>query len=77
MTTKRKAELQRRLSMASVPKPPAGLADRIKRDIPELLDTTRDRERFSRSAVASHCLKRSSRVVVHISSSPGSISCAD
>ena len=49
MTTKRKAELQRRLSMASVPKPPAGLADRIKSDIPDLLGTTRERERLSSS----------------------------
>ncbi|HEX7137428.1 MAG TPA: hypothetical protein VF219_06265, partial [Vicinamibacterales bacterium] len=49
MTTKRKAELQRRLSMASMPKPPAGLADRIKADIPDLLGTTRERERLSSS----------------------------
>lgn len=33
MSTKQKAELQRRLSMAQVPAPPADLADRIKRDI--------------------------------------------
>src|ERR1051326_5939602 len=49
MTMKRKAELQRRLSMASVPKPPAGLADRIKSDIPDLLGTARERERLSSS----------------------------
>src|ERR1043166_745773 len=49
MTTKRKAELQRRLSMASMPKPPAGLADRIKADIPDLLGTARERERLSSS----------------------------
>jgi hypothetical protein len=49
MTTKRKAELQRRLSMASVAKPPAGLADRIKADIPDLLGTARERERLSSS----------------------------
>src|SRR6478736_4107624 len=49
MTTKRKAELQRRLSMASMPKPPAGLADRIKADIPDLLTTARERERLSSS----------------------------
>jgi hypothetical protein len=49
MTTKRKADLQRRLSMASMPKPPAGLADRIKADIPDLLGTTRERERLSSS----------------------------
>lgn len=33
----RHKDLQRRLSMASVPKPPADLADRIKRDIPEAM----------------------------------------
>jgi outer membrane biosynthesis protein TonB len=49
MNPKRKADLQRRLSMASVPKPPTGLAERIKSDIPELLATTRERERLSRT----------------------------
>jgi hypothetical protein len=34
MNSKRKADLQRRLAMASVPKPPSGLADRIKNEIP-------------------------------------------
>lgn len=34
MNSKRKADLQRRLAMTSVPKPPAGLADRIKNEIP-------------------------------------------
>ena len=37
MTLNRKAELQRRLAMAPVATPPAGLADRIKADIPENL----------------------------------------
>jgi hypothetical protein len=49
MNSKRKADLQRRLSMASMPKPPAGLAARIKNDIPDLLATARERERLSRS----------------------------
>src|SRR3954471_1839432 len=35
MTRNRKADLQRKLTMAPVAKPPAGLADRIKRDIPQ------------------------------------------
>ncbi|HEY0139522.1 MAG TPA: hypothetical protein VGF48_01430 [Thermoanaerobaculia bacterium] len=35
MNPKRKAEIQRRLSMASVPKPPEGLAERIKADLPK------------------------------------------
>jgi len=49
MNQKRKAELQRKLSMAPVPRPPDGLADRIKGDIPDILNTQRDRERLSRS----------------------------
>ncbi|HEX7707089.1 MAG TPA: hypothetical protein VF701_11590 [Thermoanaerobaculia bacterium] len=47
MNTKRKAELQRKLSMSSVPTPPAGLAERIKRDIPLHLKTGGTRRRFS------------------------------
>ena len=49
MTQKRKAELQRKLSMAPVAKPPAHLADRLKADIPEYLNPQRDRERVNRS----------------------------
>jgi hypothetical protein len=50
MTQKKKAELQRKLSMAPVPKPPAGLLDRLKADIPEqLMSTERERDRLSRS----------------------------
>lgn len=50
MTQKRKAELQRKLSMAPLPKPPSDLGDRIKAGIPQdLLSTQRERERFSRS----------------------------
>src|SRR5436190_945418 len=53
MTTKRKAELQRKLALAPVPKPPAGLADRIKGEIPKnvMADTAKERVRF-RQAVA-------------------------
>ncbi|MEO8034258.1 MAG: hypothetical protein ABI837_07475 [Acidobacteriota bacterium] len=50
MNSKRKADLQRKLSLAPVPKPPAGLAERIKNDIPhDLAGTETDRARFSRS----------------------------
>jgi len=66
MTTKRKAELQRRLSMASVPKPPTGLADRIKSDIPDLLGTSRERERLS-SSVAFN-LRVAASIILLISS---------
>jgi hypothetical protein len=48
MNSNRKADLQRKLSMASVPKPPAGLSERIKQDIPEFLRIDRDRQRFSK-----------------------------
>jgi hypothetical protein len=48
MNSNRKADLQRKLSMASVPKPPAGLSERIKQDIPEFLRTEPERQRFSK-----------------------------
>src|SRR5712691_5790802 len=48
MNSTRKADLQRKLSMASVPKPPDGLADRIKQDIPEFLRTEPERRRFAK-----------------------------
>lgn len=53
MTTKRKAELQRKLSMSAVPRPPADLSDRIKADIPQYLQTEADRARFSGSVAFS------------------------
>jgi hypothetical protein len=50
MTQKKKAELQRKLSMAPVARPPGDLLDRLKSDIPnDLMSTRRDRERVSRS----------------------------
>lgn len=53
MNANRKADLQRRLTLAAIPKPPAGLAERIKTDIPKHLPTSTelDRKRLS-SAVA-------------------------
>ena len=54
MNQNRKAELQRKLSMTSVPKPPAGLSERLKADIPEnLMSVERDRARLSRSTAFS------------------------
>lgn len=38
MNSKRRAELQRKLSMGAVPRPPKDLAERIKADIPKYLD---------------------------------------
>ena len=50
MTQKKKAELQRKLGMFPVPKPPDDLLDRIKGDIPSnLMSTERDRDRLSRA----------------------------
>jgi hypothetical protein len=51
MNSKRKADLQRKLSLAQVPTPPAGLAERLKNDIPSFLPATmeQERQRFSRS----------------------------
>jgi hypothetical protein len=49
MTTKRKAEIQRKLTLASIPRPPKDLAGKIKADIPRYLNAESERERFSRS----------------------------
>lgn len=51
MNPKTKADLQRKLTLAQVPKPPADLADRIKRDIPPhlVMGASSDRARFTRS----------------------------
>jgi hypothetical protein len=51
MSPNRKAELQRKLVLAPVPRPPKGLAERIKSDIPKqlALDTEKERRRFSQS----------------------------
>lgn len=54
MNSKRRAELQRKLSMGAVPRPPADLADRIKADIPQYLTATEaDRNRFTMSVAFS------------------------
>lgn len=49
MNPNRRADLQRKLSMKGVPRPPAGLADRIKADIPKYLQPETRGGRFSRS----------------------------
>ena len=53
MNSDRRADLQRRLSMGAVPRPPAGLAERIKNDIPKYLQAEPERQRFSRSVAFS------------------------
>ncbi|MEO8382817.1 MAG: von Willebrand factor type A domain-containing protein [Acidobacteriota bacterium] len=47
MNPKRRAELQRKLSLNAVPRPPAGLVERIKADIPQYLEIEAERRRFS------------------------------
>jgi hypothetical protein len=49
MNVKRRAELQRKLSLTAVPRPPAGLAERIKADIPKYLTAEVERQRLNRS----------------------------
>jgi hypothetical protein len=51
MNPNKKADLQRRLTLASVPKPPEGLAERIKREIPDHFTAgqTEDRNRLASS----------------------------
>src|SRR5260370_40759115 len=52
MRPNRKADLQRKLTLAAIPTPPAGLAQRIKTDIPKHLpDSPAERKRLG-SAVA-------------------------
>lgn len=47
MNSKRRAELQRKLSLSAVPRPPAGLRERIRADIPDYLEVQKDRSRFA------------------------------
>src|SRR5438270_8376821 len=51
MNANRKADLQRKLAMAPLPKPPAGLVERIKKEIPKELrfNIDKERERLSNS----------------------------
>lgn len=49
MNTKRRAELQRKLTLNAVPRPPAGLAERIKADIPKYLEPETVPQRVTRS----------------------------
>ena len=52
MRPNRKADLQRKLTLAAVPTPPSGLAERIKTDIPKHFpDSTVERRRLG-TAVA-------------------------
>lgn len=50
MNSRRRAELQRKLSMNAVPRPPAGLRERIQADIPRHLEAEKPSGRFGRTA---------------------------
>jgi hypothetical protein len=66
MNADRKADLQRKLTLVSVPKPPSGLAERIKRDIPARfqLNAEQDRQRLSRSVAFSFRVAASVLLVI-------------
>jgi len=49
MNSKRRAELQRKLTLNAVPRPPVGLAERIKADIPQYLERETVPQRVTRS----------------------------
>src|SRR5438552_1478593 len=51
MNANRKADLQRKLALAPLPKPPAGLVQRIKKEVPKELrfNIDKERERLSNS----------------------------
>ena len=68
MSPNRKADLQRKLSMAPIPKPPAGLAERIKSEIPQhlLIDARKERQRLSHSVVFN--LRVAASVILLVSS---------
>src|SRR5688572_6250948 len=53
MNSRRRADLHRRLSMGAVPRPPEGLLERIKGDIPSHLHAAPEREQATRSLALS------------------------
>ena len=66
MNANRKASLQRKLAVAPVPKPPAGLAAQIKKEIPKELrfSAERERERLTQSVRFSVAVAASVIVVI-------------
>jgi hypothetical protein len=68
MTSKRKADIQRKLTLTAVPRPPDDLLDRIKGDIPNYLNVEAERARFSRSVGFNLRIAASIIVLVSIAS---------
>jgi hypothetical protein len=68
MTRNRKADLQRKLTMAPVAKPPAGLADRIKSDIPQYFAFQPEKERTQLRKSAMFNLRIAASIILLVSS---------
>src|SRR6476659_7429105 len=68
MTRNRKADLQRKLTMSPVAKPPAGLADRIKRDIPGHFAFQAENERTQLRKSAMFNLRIAASIILLVSS---------
>jgi hypothetical protein len=68
MTRNRKADLQRKLTMAPVAKPPAGLADRIKSDIPQHFALQAENERTQLRKSAMFNLRIAASIILLVSS---------
>jgi hypothetical protein len=68
MTRNRKADLQRKLTMAPVATPPAGLADRIKSEIPRNLGLKPESERTQFRNSAMFNLRIAASIVLLVSS---------
>src|SRR5438445_7615591 len=68
MNANRKADLQRKLTLAPVPKPPAGLAERIKREIPKELRFNAEKERERLSKAVAFNLRVAASILVLVSS---------
>jgi hypothetical protein len=68
MTRNLKADLQRKLTMAPVAKPPAGLADRIKRDIPQQFAFQAENERTQVRKSAMFNLRIAASIILLVSS---------
>lgn len=64
MNSKRRAELQRKLTLNAVPRPPAGLAERIKADIPNYLEAETAPQRFTRSYLSTFNLRIAASFIV-------------
>ncbi|HYS54021.1 MAG TPA: hypothetical protein VER58_09705 [Thermoanaerobaculia bacterium] len=68
MNANRKADLQRKLTLAPVPKPPAGLAERIKREIPKELRFNAEKERERLSKAVAFNLRVAASILILVSS---------